>query len=139
MELNITKMMTEDFDEMALLSGSAFELGDDACRVTWKNSLAYAAKNPLLSPEQIEEARNYFRSYGAWEKEEIDNWTPETIQGLATQEIASRIREFERYDSFEDYEKDSESGRISGGIYQVIVPVGSKDGCEVDYFFYLGD
>ncbi len=65
MELDITKMVTEDFDQMPCLSGSAFELGDNAGFLTWKNSRAYAQENPLLPStlEAIQYAKDYFKDF----------------------------------------------------------------------------
>ncbi len=43
MEIDITHMM-EDSDDMPMLSGSVCELGDNAGRMTWNNSVKYAKK-----------------------------------------------------------------------------------------------
>lgn len=117
MELKITHMMN-DADNMCLLSGSEAELGDSAGALTWENSQRYAKGAPLLKPTQVEEARDYFRRYGAWSDEEVVAWSVEEVQALVTQETASEIREYLTYDSFEEYQTDSEQGQASGRIFQ---------------------
>jgi hypothetical protein len=103
---------------MYLLSGSVAELGTRAGALTWENSQRYAKDAPLLKPMQIEEARDYFRSYGAWSDEEVVAWSVEEVQALVTQETASQIREYLTYDSFEEYQTASEKGQASGRIFQ---------------------
>jgi hypothetical protein len=117
MELKITHMM-KDADEMCFLSGSIAELGDNAGNLTWENSQRYAKEHALLSAEQIEEVRNYFQSYGAWNDEEIASWSIDDVQALVTQEIAAEIREYLTFDSFEEYQTASEKGQASGRIFQ---------------------
>jgi hypothetical protein len=115
MELDVTHMI-EDADAMPTLSGSIAELGNSAGRITWNNSLAYAAARPLLNAEQIEEARNHFAEYGAWSREEIAAWSEAEVQGLVVQEVASWIRELEHYDSEADYFAAAERGNVSGSL-----------------------
>jgi hypothetical protein len=123
MEINITHMV-KDSDHMPLLSGSQFELGDQAAEITWDNCCQYAYEFPLLlTPEDVEAGRDYFRSYGVWEKRDIDDWDPATIQALVVQEVAKRIRELENYDSKEEYLADENM------LY--------RDDCG-QWFFYLG-
>jgi hypothetical protein len=116
-ELDVTHMV-DDADDMPMLSGSIAELGDDAGRIAWRNSCEYAAKRPLITPDQYDDARDYFREFGAWTREEIDAWTPEEIQGLVVQEVAARIRDMEHYDSYEEYEVAAQAGRCSGAVYR---------------------
>lgn len=117
MELNITHMM-RDADEMYLLSGSVAELGDRAGAITWDNSRRYARNNPLLLEEQIDDARKYFKSYGAWSEDELRAWTAEEVQGMVCQEVASEIREFTSYLTPMAYQKAAELGKASGRIFQ---------------------
>jgi len=114
-EIDVTHMMDDD---MGLLSGSIAELGESAGRITWRNSCQYAADHPLLTDDQLDEARDYFREFGAWDDAEIDAWTPEEVQGIVVQEVAARIREMEHYDSYEDYQAAAERGSVSGSVYR---------------------
>lgn len=116
-ELDITSMV-DDADGMRLLSGSIAELGEGAGRLTWRNSCEYAARNPLLTPDQYDDARDYFREFGAWDDDEIDAWTPDEVQGMVVQEVAARIREMEHYGTYEEYEKAANAGRCSGAVYR---------------------
>lgn len=126
MELDITHMM-DDADEMPMLSGSVAELGQDAGRITWRNSLAYAAKHPLLvDADAMEKAREYFAGYGAWDMKEQ---TDADVQGLTVQEVASAIREMERFATPEEYEAAAEDGSTSRNVYR---------GDNGRWYFYLG-
>jgi len=116
-EIDVTHMV-DDADGMRLLFGSIAELGDNAGRITWQNSCEYAAEHPLLTPEQFDDARDYFRDCGVWEDDEIDAWMPEEIQGMVTQEVAARIREMEHFDSYEEYMEAAQAGRCSGAVYR---------------------
>lgn len=118
MELDITHMI-EDSDEMPMLSGSRAELGNDAGKITWNNSIEYARKNPLLhSAEMQEEARDYFADFGAWSREEIAAWSDAELEATVTQYIAGDIREMDVADDYEEYRKLQEAGTVSSNIYR---------------------
>ena len=130
MELDITHMV-DDCDDMPTLSGSQAELGPDAGKITWNNSLAYAAKHLLLTDEAMREnARRYFKGFGAWSADEMAAWSDAYLNALVTQEIASRIREMEHFDSDEEYQKAAEQGQVSGMIYK---------GDNGRWYAYIGD
>ena len=134
MEIDVTHMV-EDADDMPMLSGSIAELGKDAGPTTWKNSVAYGQKHPLLTTdEEREEAREYFRGFGAWTCEQIAAWSEDELQGIVCQDIAAAIREMEDCETYEDYRRASEEGRVHGNLYMV----GQEDGGE-RWLFYLGD
>jgi hypothetical protein len=117
LEINITHMV-EDAEEMPMLSGSCAELGSNAGKITWRNSLEYAEGKPLLQPDQIQEVKDYFAEFGAWDAEEIAAWTDAEVQALAVQWVAGTIREMEYYDSYDEYQKAAEEGRADGMIFQ---------------------
>jgi hypothetical protein len=117
LEIDVTHMIA-DADDMPLLSGSVFELGDNAGAITWRNSVAYAEKQPLLQEDQIEEARDYFASYGAWSTEEVAAWSAEEVQGLVVQEVAAQIREMEAYETYDEYQEAASNGQVSGQLYK---------------------
>jgi hypothetical protein len=130
MELDITHMV-DDADEMPTLSGSQAELGPDAGRITWNNSKAYAAKHLLLTDETMREsARDYLAGFGAWDESEIQSWSDAELNALVTQEIASRIREMEHFDSDKEYQNAAEQGQVSGMIYK---------GDNGRWYAYIGD
>lgn len=118
MIFDITQMVA-DSDDMPMLSGSAFELGDNAGSITWENSLDYAQKYPLLrTPESIQEAKYYFKDMGAWSKDEIDTWSDLTVQALLIQFVAGQIRELENYDNETAYFIAQADGKVSGNLYR---------------------
>ena len=122
MEIKITKLMSEDCGQY---SGSQFELGNEAARITWRNSLNDHADFIELTDDQIEEARDWFGEFGAWDDDERAEWTRDEVCALVFQEIAARIREIEDIAMGDDGEIDwdeveraSEAGSISGMIYK---------------------
>jgi len=119
LELDITHMVEEDGDEMPLLSGSVAELGPNAGTLTWDNSKRYADAHPLLkTPEQIQEAKDYLKGFGAWSGEEIAGWSDAEVQAMVVQNIAARIREMEHFDTYEAFKKAAQQGSVSGEIYK---------------------
>jgi hypothetical protein len=117
MEIDVTHMVDDD-DEMPMLSGSQMELGRDAGKITWTNSLKYGQERPLLkTDDERDAARAHFSEYGAWSDEEIDAWSEEELQAMVCQEAANAIRERERYDSDEEFlaDEDHNSGRLYRG------------------------
>jgi hypothetical protein len=118
MELNVTHMI-EDKNNMIELSGSRMEHGQDARRITWNNSIAYASDHPLLDTDNKRDAaRAHFREYGAWAEEEINAWSEADLQGIMVQDVAAAIREMEIAETFEEYQKLCENGTCSGRLYK---------------------
>ena len=119
LELDITHMVEVDGEEMPLLSGSVAELGPNAAILTWDNSKRYAEAHPLLStPEQIEEAKDYFQGFGAWSRYEIAAWPDSEVQAMVVQLIAAGIRVLEHFDTYKDFRRAAEQGSLSGEIYK---------------------
>jgi hypothetical protein len=123
MELDCTWLLDEDCGQF---SGSIAELGQDAGRYTWNNSMAEAESAwPDMTPEQLQKAKDYFGEFGAWEEEEIAAWTPQEVKALLVQLIAGDIREVEDccWDNenncidWEEYNLQTENGQLSGRLY----------------------
>lgn len=117
LELDVTSMVA-DADEMPMLSGSIAELGENASHITWRNSVDYGRSNPLLTPDQFDEVRDYYRDFGAWDDDEIDAWDASDLQGIVAQEAAAQIREMERFATYEEYQAAAERGSVSGSLYR---------------------
>jgi hypothetical protein len=128
MEINITSFVqTEDpYD----YSASRYERGDNAGRETWEAALN--APTLLSTPEQIEALRDYTRSFGAWEDEEIEAWDDEECNALFVQLVSGNMREAgmdEGNFNWERYESLVERGDLAGSIYR---------GADGQVYFYLG-
>jgi hypothetical protein len=138
MEINITSLLDLDaFD----LSHSQMEGGPNAGPNTWKASLSQAEETPLLdTPEKLQAMRDFARSSGGWDQEEIDAWTPTEINALFLQWVAGDIRQCpgtsgDRADSLEEIDWQAtqemqEEGRIPSCLYR------ADDGT---IYFYLGN
>lgn len=122
-------------------SASVAEIGANAGAETWKASMEAfdegGLNRPLTLEEQLREARDYFATFGAWDEDEIENWSSLEVNALFLQMVAGDVREaspniFEDYDS---YQKDAERGTVSGRIYK-----GDIEGDESfgRWFYYVG-
>lgn len=128
MEIDITRFFetaeTHDF------SASAAELGQDAGEITKANALREAENTPLLTTEsQLDAMRDFARSSGGWNDDEVAAWSPDEVNALFIQWISGDKNEMEiasqGYDSDSDseiywarVEAAQEAGRISGNIYR---------------------
>lgn len=129
MEIDVTHMV-EDQDSMPTLSGSQAELGQDAGRITWGNSVAYGKDKPLLTSDDARNAaRAHFREYGAWSEAEIAAWSDDELQGIMCQDVAAAIREMDVAEDYEDYQRLCEDGTCSSRLYR---------GDDGRWYFYLG-
>lgn len=120
MEIDITSLVARSC-EMHHYSASQMELGPDAGRITWENSLDNAEESPLLTEgEQIETARDYFGEFGAWDDDERAAWSAQEVNALLLQLIAGDIREAlpELLDDYEEYKRLAEEGPISSRIFR---------------------
>ena len=88
MELLIPQFI---IDEPQAYSASAAEVGQDAGAYTWSNALDDVDQIPLTTG-QVEDLKDYFDSFGAWE--DIYRWSDEDITALTIQEMAHRYREY---------------------------------------------
>lgn len=87
-EIDVTTLAAEDHK---LYSASAFELGEDAARVTWQNALERAEKAPLAAPDQLDDVRAWLDEFGAWD--DLEDWPDLEVQALLVQFVAGRFRE----------------------------------------------
>lgn len=91
MEIDITEFFNsaEPFE----FSASVAERGKNAGPEAWANALAEGERAPLLTtPEQLDALRDHMRGYGAWEREEIDAWSPAECNALFIQLISGDMR-----------------------------------------------
>lgn len=120
LEINVSFLLHTD---ASLFAASAAELGPNAGKITWANALENC--NLIhLTPQEILEAKEYIKTWGAWERDEIDNWSEEETKALIIQSAAGEYREAESVAwegtdcciDWDEYEKQSHSGRISGNL-----------------------
>jgi hypothetical protein len=130
MELDVTHMV-EDADNMIELSGSVVEHGQNASRITWNNSMEYGRDKPLLTTEdERDAARDHFREYGAWTREEIAAWSDDELNAIMCQDVAAAIREMEVCNGdYAEYERLCNAGTLSGRLCR---------GDNGRWYFYLG-
>ena len=142
MEIDITDLVTDN--DMFEFSASRMEMGDDAGRITWRNAQEHAKREPLVTTtDQLDEAKRYFRGFGAWSQDEIDAWSPEEVNALLVQYVAGDWRELESLCMGDDGEINwdkarelSEAGTIGGRIYPCDIEGSAEFG---RIFVYIGD
>lgn len=132
MQIDITSLLSLDCFP---LFHSIAEGGQSAGRDTWHASLEQARQTPLLDTEEkLQAMRDFARSSGGWDGEEVAAWSPEEVNALFLQWIAGDCRELGA-DSLEDIdweaaEVDQQAGRVSCNLYR---------GDDGRIYFYLGD
>lgn len=115
LELDVSPLLDED---CGLLSGSQWELGPDAGKITWANCIKLADRFPLVTDANRQDIRDHFRGYGAWDADEIEAWDDTELSAMVWQEGAAAYRELD------------EHGADEGRVYL------SDDGTKL--FLYLG-
>jgi len=128
MEIDITILKEQDCQ---ILSGSIAELGENAGPYTWNNNLELAEEYPLVTDANRQEIRDHFGEYGAWDDEEIANWSDQELAALVLQEGAAEMREFEELceGDWAEYDRLSSEGQISGRLSQ---------GSDGKIYIYIG-
>lgn len=110
--------------EASQFSASQAELGPNAGRITWANACE-ACHLINLTPEEILEAKEYIKTWGAWEHDEIDSWSEDETKALIVQYAAGDYREAEsvcgddEYQAgidWDKYEEEASAGSISGNL-----------------------
>jgi hypothetical protein len=119
MEIDITEFFNEA--EPGNFSNSIANLGQDAGRITWENSmLAAPSYNHLDTDEKRRVAREYFGCFGAWGLDEIASWSDQELNALFLQDVAANIRDVcdmtpNDWD-WDDYERQCQDGQCSGNL-----------------------
>ena len=134
-EINVTSLINRFQDDNDLdpmdLSGSVMEHGHNAGILTWNNCKDLATENTDLNAEILkhsQDVRDHFTDYGAWSREEINQWTNKELVAIMLQEIAASYRELEANDFIED-------GSVSGRLFQCDIQGHENYG---QWFFYVG-
>lgn len=136
MELDITDFVleAEPFD----FSASVAERGQTAGPDTWRNAMRAAKQDwTLADSEQIDDLKDWFGEFGAWDRDEIKDWDAEHCNALLIQFISGDLREAESLCSGDGpggvdwaaYEALSQQGTVSGRMFL-------GDGDRV--YFYVG-
>lgn len=120
--IDVTRLI-DDCDP-AEFSASRAERGENAGPETWNNAVTEASERPLEidDPDGI---REWLKSFGAWEKEEIDSWSDAELGALVLQYASGDLRELQSLYpgdgvggiDWEAAEDDIQDGRVGGSIY----------------------
>jgi hypothetical protein len=120
MEINITSLL--ELDQFTL-SHSRAEGGENAGQNTWQASKEQAEETPLLDTEEkLQAMRDFARSSGGWDKEEIAAWSDTEVNALFLQWVAGDCREagadsLDEID-WEEYQADCEAGQCSSNLFK---------------------
>jgi hypothetical protein len=145
MELNVTHIVAAHLNgnpPACICSGSRAELGDNAGALTWNNSRNLGASLPdfLTTEEEKQEVRDHFKSYGAWDAEEIAAWDDDDLRGLITQEVMSQIRHLEGsgldLENFTEDEYREATENEGGSLYRGDIAGDESFG---QWFLYVGN
>ena len=94
MEIDVTTLVTEDFDPHEF-SDSQYHSGlDNIGEITWQAALEQADETPLLTTvDQLVAMADHILKYGAWSKAEVDAMTVRDLNAFLIQEVASAVHE----------------------------------------------
>jgi len=120
MEIDVTDFLAST--DCSMLSGSVAELGTDAGRITWQNSINTVKEfNPLPDDAALQEFRDWLRPWGGWDDAEIAAMSDEHLRALCVQWIASDWREC-FLDAgpcdWSDYETRASEGQCPGSFFR---------------------
>ncbi len=123
MEIDVTRLVTDL--EPSDLSASVAERGKNAGPETWGNSVAAVTGAALMDDDEREEAREFFKGFGAWEADEIAAWSAEDVDALVLQYAAGDLREVQSLCpgdglgdvDWDEAEKLAHAGTVSGSVY----------------------
>jgi len=62
-------------------------------QVTWNRAL-HAGHDLVTTEEQIQEAKDHFAEYGAWDDDEIESWSQKDVNALLVQDICADYKEY---------------------------------------------
>jgi hypothetical protein len=126
MQIDITNLVSRESFDVWQLSNSVANLGDNAGKITWNNSLNAAKEMP--QPLDTEEKQKAFRKFVREYSSELEGDCKDNVElnALFIQWVAGDIREAFGYDLAEDfnewnwdeYEIDSEKGHVSSNLYK---------------------
>jgi len=122
MEIEITSLLEMD---CFALSHSRAEGGETAGQDTWNASKEQAEETPLLdTPEKLDAMRDFARSSGGWNDEEVAAWNDQEVNALFLQWIAGDVRQLPAKLNVEILERngewfrDDEDGEHEYGPYE---------------------
>jgi len=121
MKIDVTDFLAST--DCSMLSGSVAELGDNAGRITWQNSIdAVKGFNPLPDGDALQEFREWLKPWGGWDDAEIAAMSDEHLRALCAQWIAGDWRECFDCDpdavDWKDYEIRASEGNCPGSFYR---------------------
>lgn len=95
MEIKITQLFNIIFEYGLMdFSASVAEIGSNAGPETWQNANEFVKYEKIVfNAEQIQAIKHHFAQYGAWENDEITNWSNDETIALLVQEISAQLRE----------------------------------------------
>lgn len=137
---NVTEMFSTL--EPWACSNSVANYGDSAGERTWRNALKIAhnferwlVTKPAVASELM---RDWARSTGAWDDEEVQAWSPHECLALFVQNIASELRICLNVD-YQDLEECVEQYESTNWDSAPEFPIGHYTNCQklgvyVDYY-----
>lgn len=123
-EIDVSPLLASPGFDPWECSNSVANLGQDAGELTWRASQRHAP-SLVLTEGQKEAFRDWVRSSGGWDDEEIDAWPDAELTALCVQWISGDIREGfgdsvsndpAEWD-WADYNQRAERGQCSSTLY----------------------
>jgi hypothetical protein len=130
-EINITEYFMNGNHWMN--SNSVANLGYNAATTTWNCAKEESLGFFFITDDNKEEIKEYFKGFGAWEREEIGAWSDIELNALLLQLISGDINELEYYDTGEG-ETDWQAVEAAQGAGQISSNLTRTDNNEFYYY-----
>lgn len=131
MEINITEFFNTERPRD--YSASVAEIGANAGRYTWQAAMERAQDDPVFldTEEKLYTMRQFAKSSGGWNAEEIAAWSAQEVNALFIQWLSGDMREcgFDKGASWEDVEQRQQAGQAPSNLFK---------GTDGQVYFYLG-
>lgn len=116
MELNITNFYenarTKDYQNSVAVSGLS-NIGE----ITWNRAKRDSDKYVFATDENRERLIDWLAGFGAWERDEMKEWTLQELNALMIQFVAGWVQDKENR-TWDEYEKASEAGQVGGELFE---------------------
>jgi hypothetical protein len=113
-------------------SCSEHERGSYAGKDSYAHAVETSEEFSVVNAETRPQLEKFFGEFGAWDREEIQSWSDDELNGVCLQLIAGDYKEWENYqDSSEDIEYYNAN---LGSRF-----ISADDSVDGEYYYYFGN
>jgi hypothetical protein len=102
----------EDFQDSVANSGL-----ENIGQITWENAKNAAVRYTVVTDETRDRLIDWLDEFGAWDREDMEEWPDVELAGLMLQFFAGWLIELQQADSIQAYERDQKEGQVDEYLY----------------------